>query len=210
MMPPNRTEIKDFLDRLHIFSGQRILHPSELVFFLESISSGTKQEIFKDLVFQAKFVTKTQEVMKRIGVGANGFEKLSNELQTGVSKSVALMKELSKDATWEKQFQIQFLSSDGAGLQRFMEFLGDLSWVKNWQVDGNPMPYDTRWSAGVTSNLQRNQKQLVRTSILAYLLFVAFLFIDPPATTLGWILSLGILVMLSYIVFELLQQKKSH
>jgi tetrahydromethanopterin S-methyltransferase subunit E len=42
-----------------------------------------------------------------------------------------------------------------------------------------------------------------RSAILTGILFFLFVYIDPPVTILGWILSCGIALFLVYIIFQI-------
>jgi len=46
--------------------------------------------------------------------------------------------------------------------------------------------------------------RIQRSAMLAAILFILFLLIDPPVTILGWVLSLGIAALLVYIVIQIL------
>ncbi|MEK6565960.1 MAG: hypothetical protein AABZ41_04560, partial [Bacteroidota bacterium] len=99
--------------------------------------------LFNDAIFHAKFVVKSQDVMKRIGPTGEGYDKLSTEFSASVEKASALLKTLVKEAPDEvkQQFVRMFFSMDQDSLSRLMRLFADLSWVKNWQVDGRPLPY---------------------------------------------------------------------
>jgi hypothetical protein len=45
--------------------------------------------------------------------------------------------------------------------------------------------------------------RIKRSAVLTAILFILFLFIDPPVTILGWMLSLGIAVFLVYIILQI-------
>ncbi len=175
---------------------------------------------FEELIFQAKFLVRTQEVMKRIGPGADGFEKLSTEFQSSVQKSVDALKILIDRAPEEisRKFTNNFFTRETESFDRLMKLMFDLSWIKNWQVDGKPLPYEVKPSLAssiqddaklqLISKRQEEGKSLLlsriqRSAGLAMILFVFFLLIDPPVTILGWILSLGIAAFLVYIILQI-------
>lgn len=44
--------------------------------------------------------------------------------------------------------------------------------------------------------------RIQRSAVFAGVLFFLFVYIDPPVTILGWILSVGIALFLVYIIFQ--------
>ena len=117
-----------------------------------------------------------------------------------------------------------FFAMEAESFTRLMKFYSDLSWIKNWQIDGKPLPYGTNLSKitavqeyanqqtmGKKQNSQstKSLSRIQRSAVLAALLFVLFLLIDPPVTVLGWILSLGIAALLVYIVTQIAFLTKS-
>jgi hypothetical protein len=103
---------------------------------------------------------------------------------------------------------------------RLMKLLSDLSWIKNWQVDGKPLPYEMK--SDVKLSLQNIEEgnvhgekinlilvQIQKSAVLCAILFLLFLLIDSPVTIFGWILSLGIAVFLMYIIFQIYSLQKT-
>jgi hypothetical protein len=97
---------------------------------------------------------------------------------------------------------------------RLMKLFSDLSWIKRWQVDGKPLPYETKSAVMLDYQDGTKEKELgekasvplvriQKSALSGAILFVLFLFIDPPVTIFGWILSLGIAVFLVYIILQI-------
>lgn len=139
---PVSPRISEFLRELEQYSKRKPEFPAELASLIEAASPG-RTALFNDAMFHAKFVVKSQEVMKRIGPTGEGYEKLSTEFSASVEKASALLKTLVKEAPDEvkQQFVRMFFSMDHDSFSRLMKLFADLSWVKNWQVDGRTMPY---------------------------------------------------------------------
>ena len=112
---------------------------------------------------------------------------------------------------------------EAEGFLRLMKLYSDLSWIKNWQIDGRPLPYE-RESLITTVrrdpvNRQIKEKQLnqsakslariQKSAMLGVILFILFLLIDPPVTILGWIISLWIAVLLVYIVVQIVLYQRT-
>ncbi len=104
---------------------------------------------------------------------------------------------------------------DTDSFERLMKLYSDLSWIKNWQIDGKSLPYEkhftvksgnhTKAEEGKSEPLIRIQKSAVSIAII----FILFLLIDPPVTVIGWILSLGIAVFLVYIIVQVVILKRT-
>jgi hypothetical protein len=103
---------------------------------------------FEELIFQAKFLVRTQEIMRRIGPGAEGFQKLYTAFQSGMKKSIDILKILISGATAEfaQKFVETFLTMKNESIDRLTNLFTDLSWVKNWQIDGKPLPHEKKIS----------------------------------------------------------------
>ena len=79
-----RLEMKDFIDELEIYAKRKLNYPVEVGELLQIVMQTELVAEFEDLIFQAKFLVRTQEIMKRISPGMDGFEKLSTEFQSSV------------------------------------------------------------------------------------------------------------------------------
>ena len=138
----NPSRISDFLRKLEQHANGKLEYPEELAGLIEAASPG-RARVFDDAVFHAKFVVKVQEVMKRVGPTGEGYDKLSSEFSASVEKATALLKTLVKEAPddFKERFIKRFLSLDQDSLSHLMKLFVDLSWIKNWQVDGKRTPY---------------------------------------------------------------------
>jgi len=111
-----------------------------------------------------------------------------------------------------------FLSAEANGIENFLKLASDLRWINNWQVDGMPLPYEQNdlpsmgsenrgdWKLKSAGKSKAGENPLARIrngAALAAVLAVLSSLIDPPATILGWTLSVVILVLLVYIVLQL-------
>jgi hypothetical protein len=116
-------------------------YPDEVGELLDGAVLGVRLPVFEDLIFQAKFVTKTLGVMKRIGADGEGYEKLATEFGSSLEKISTLLRELSKayPSEDEEQFRATFLAFDQESLAKLLDLMGDLALVKNWTVDGHTL-----------------------------------------------------------------------
>lgn len=186
--------------------GKRPLNQREALGLLLDRASEGMEQVFLDACFQAKFLVRAQEVMRRIGRNGEGFDKMAAEFQAGVERTTGLLRTLVKDAPEPLRHRItkEYLQLQPEALQRFLGLCADLARVKNWEVDGRPLPFapEPRNPAGSTASPMRTDvmKNLLRASRLAFLLFILLLIIEGPVTILGWITACAIVAL--FIVVE--------
>jgi hypothetical protein len=137
-----RAETLDFLRELERFSERSLKYPNDVGCLLEAAVQDRKMDIFNEAIFLAKFITKSLGVMKRIGVDAEGYDKLSAEFQSCLSKITSLLKEIVEGAPEEvrRSQTALFFDLTQENLDRLMSLLLDLAIVKNWVLDGNQIP----------------------------------------------------------------------
>jgi hypothetical protein len=214
-----RPDIAEFIAEVEVLSNRKLNYPLEVGGILQiALQTGLLNE-FEELIFQAKFLTQTQNVMKQIGVEAEGFKNLSKEFVAGLNKSMDLLKMLVGRAAADvtQKYSDTFFGMETESLVRLMKLFSDLSWIKNWQIDGKPLPYQKKSRIISVTNddksLQAKEVQpnnqstmllsrIQKSALIAAILMVFFLLIDPPVTVLGWILSLGITALLAYIIIQ--------
>jgi hypothetical protein len=217
-----RPDMKDFIDELEIYAKRKLNYPVEVGELLQIVIQTGLVGEFEDLIFQAKFLVRTQEIMKRIGPGMDGFEKLSTEFQSGVKKSINFLNMLVERAPSDaaRKLTDMFIVMETDCFNRLMKLFSDLSYIKNWQVDGKPLPYEMKSDGklvvqDIVAGKVREEKiilslvQIQKSALLCAILFLLFLLIDSPVTIFGWILSLGIAVFLMYIIFQIYSIKRT-
>lgn len=204
-----------FLEELQSHFGRKLAFPIEVGFLAEQAGRQGLHLVFRDAIFQAKFVTKTMEVMNRIGREGEGFDKLSSEFQNSIEKSSALLKTIVKESPEDFKQHIvrEFFGMDQESLGNFLRLLEDLSWVKNFELDGHSLPLagesadkSSRTVRGSTleqpkrPNPSAEFTRIRNGAALAILLMLLLFIIDAPVTFIGWTLSIIVVLMLFYIV----------
>ena len=131
-----------FVSALQEYSKSKLFFPATLQMLIESVAATNNRQDFESAIFNAKVAVRTQEVMRRIGSNADGFDKLSAEFQSSVEKTSTLLKEILKGSGQEKQadFNRSFFSMSPESFTERMKLFSDLAWVKNWLVDGKNPP----------------------------------------------------------------------
>ncbi|MBM4160925.1 MAG: hypothetical protein FJ217_07490 [Ignavibacteria bacterium] len=137
-----RPETSRFISELEQHANRKLNHPYEVAELLDAARESDNIRLFEDAIFHAKFITKSFGVMQRIGADGEGYDKLSAEFQLSLDKAATLIRQIAETMSEGRRqhHRALFFSLDQESLSRFMEFLDDLSLVKNWRVDGNPLP----------------------------------------------------------------------
>ena len=194
---------RQFIDDLQRYSNRKLAYPQEVGYLLDQSTLQGLDQPFRDAIFHAKFAVKTKEIMSRIGRDGEGFGKLSTEFQNSLEKTSALLKTIVKESPEDikRHFVTDFFSLDQASFANFMKLLEDLSWVKNWEVDGKPLPLND--SPVEDTSRHKNDREAIsrlrKGSILGIVLMILLLIIDPPVAYLGWGLAIIVVTLFLYI-----------
>lgn len=217
---------QQFLAELEKHAGRPLHHPEQIAALINAANARDLAQPLLDAMFHAKFTVKSQEVMRRIGPGGDGFDKLSSEFQSSIEKTKALLQTIVKESPEDekKTFVGQFFTLEQENFRRLLELCEDLARLKNWEVDGKPLPFGAPLTTplpdtslphtplphtsppfSVTNNHMTN---LIRTSRLATVLLILFFIFEPPFTILGWIVALVVLSLMIIVQFEAVQVRK--
>ncbi len=204
---------EQFLVSLEEDGKGRLLHREMMTLLLDRASEGMDQ-VFLDACFHAKFVVRTNEVMRRIGKDGEGFDKLASEFQAGIERTSNLLRTMVKDATGPLKGLLtgHYLELNPESLQRFLELCADLSRVKNWEVDGRPLPFvSSSLRAPSTAPAVRSERgpssHVRRANRVALALLVLLMVMEPPVTTIGWITAVVIAGLMLVVEVESVHPK---
>jgi len=134
--PPHpRPETESYLDALEKFAGRKFRHRSDIKVLLEL--SPSRETVFEEIVFYAKFISNAYAVLRRTGPAGEDTSRLSAEFQEKLGQSASLIRTILTDASSEVRtnFSDRFLAPSPDSLSRFLELLGELSWIKNYDND---------------------------------------------------------------------------
>lgn len=203
----------EFVRSVEASSGRPFNFPEQVAQLLECANRFGMTEVFEDASFHAKFVLRAREVMQRVGKDGDGFDKLAAEHQTSIEKTTTLIRTLVKEADEEvkQRFVKDFFALDQESFSRLNGLLADLSQVKNWQVDGKPLPWphaaqttqSSRSKASTAEPGAHEMKKVSSTIFLLLALFIAYVLLDPPVSTLGWVCVFLIVGLLIYNVLAM-------
>lgn len=80
--------------------------------------------------------------MKRIGKEGEGYEKLASEFEASINKASTMLGGLVDNLPTcaERDTLKSILELNPESFEKLLELFHDLSWVKNWLVDGKELP----------------------------------------------------------------------
>ena len=202
---------KQFLADLQAYAGHQLNFPLEVGRLLDLANSGNLGQVFRDAIFHAKFAVKSKEIIGRIGTEGEGYGKLSEEFQNSIEKTSTLLKTIVKESSddTKQHFVRNFFSLEQGSFSNLIRLLDDLAWVKNWEVDGKPVPLSGAQmvrSAG-DNEFAGTHDSVKKSSILGLVLMVILLIVDPPVSYLGWVVAILICILLLYIAVASRKQK---
>ena len=130
---------EEFLALLDAFSGHRLSRQDDLGALFELASHPDRKGVLDKLSFQAKFISKCHGIMTRIGSNGNGYDKLMAELTTSLEEAKTLLRSLLASATSDLRvhFTSTYLGMSPESFQNLLALMYDLSWYKNWNIDGS-------------------------------------------------------------------------
>jgi hypothetical protein len=199
--------IPDFLTALEADGKGPVSDREALTLLLQRASEGMAQP-FLDACFHAKFLVRSQEVMRRIGRGAEGFDLMAAEFQAGVERTMTLVRTVVKEAPTASRgrFVQSYLQTDGESFARFLALCSDLARIKNWEVDGRTLPFagggpEPPVVSNASSSRTDTMKDVLRASRLALLVFILLLIFEGPTSILGWIAAFIIVGLFVVIEF---------
>lgn len=128
---------KSLLSEITALSGNSLQRAMDLGTLLELAVLHSRQDVLEDLAFSAKFLTKSFELMQRIGKDGNGYEKLAAEFTAQVTKSQSLLRAMvaGTDPMTSAHFSGNYLEMNTLTLENLMKLYHDLSWYKNYRID---------------------------------------------------------------------------
>jgi hypothetical protein len=209
-----QTSTRQFIDDLQRYSNRKLVYPQEVGYLLDQATLRGLDQPLRDAIFHAKFAVKTKEIMGRIGRDGEGFDKLSAEFENSIEKTSTLLKTIVKESPEEikQHFIRDFFSLDQVSFGNFIKLLEDLGWVKNYEIDGRPLPllgspskrlpHNRNEQPSKESVAEQSLEDIARirnAAAFGIVLMILLLFVDPPVTILGWGLIIIVMLLLMYV-----------
>ncbi|MFZ1976664.1 MAG: hypothetical protein WAV76_01805, partial [Bacteroidota bacterium] len=138
-----KEETKEFIRELEDYAGRNLHYARELGILMETVRQTGMIGDLDDILLRSKFIVKTLEIIKRIGPNAEGAKKLEAEFQAGVGDVTASVKKITARLP-EREAEIfdnAFFAVREKCLDDFIGLLADFAVIKNWTLDGKPLPF---------------------------------------------------------------------
>ncbi len=128
---------KNLVSEIMAASGNSLKRAMDLGTLIELSVQHGRQERMDDLAFSSKFISKSFDLMQRIGKEGNGYDKLAGEFAAQVKRSQEVLSELlaPADAITKAHFRSHYLEMNTLTMTNLMQLYHDLSWYKNYLID---------------------------------------------------------------------------
>ena len=125
------------LSALDALSGRTLLRRDDLGVLLDLGLTDKRRTMLDELSFDAKFVDRTQRIIRRIGPDAQGYDSLSRELNEALQRVRASLRALLGEAPGEERLRIEerYFRLTAGGFENLLALCHDLAWYKNWLID---------------------------------------------------------------------------
>lgn len=129
-----------YIRSVEAFSRRAFSYRAEIIDLLATCRARGQQQMFDDLVFNAKFVSNALAILKRVGADNADAAKLGAELREMLEKTTTLLRTIVKESPdpGRQKFLDAFLTLSQSSMSNLTVLLAELSWVKNFMLDKNP------------------------------------------------------------------------
>jgi hypothetical protein len=133
-LSPSTLELLRVLENM---SGSRLRRREDLGTLVELATRYQLNTTLEELVFQAKFISKSYGIMKRIGKGGEGYERLSKEFSGSIRNAIELTRALVQAAPEDvrSHFAERYFPLTTDGVEEFLALANDLRRYKDWLLD---------------------------------------------------------------------------
>jgi hypothetical protein len=132
-----KKETRDLLASLNSPSHRMLANKDDLGTLLELGSTEPASFLLAQLAFEAKFISKTSGIMKRIGKDGEGYDRVLQEFTLSLERGRSLLLRMIEYAPvpTQEEFRQRYLAMTPDGLQHLLSLCADLTRYKNWQID---------------------------------------------------------------------------
>ena len=128
---------KLFISEIEQFTHRRFKSKSKIEYLIQLSENKDVKPIFEELIFIAKFVSNAHRLLNREGIGDFDTEKLLNEYKINIQKASSLLTEVISNAPNDVKDEFLAINKINSyqSLEDFLEFMNELSWIKNYYLD---------------------------------------------------------------------------
>jgi phosphoglycerate-specific signal transduction histidine kinase len=134
---PASSDAAGFVRAAEAFASRTFRFREEITGLLEHCRQRGQQQLFDDLVFNAKFITNAFQILRRVGADNADTAKLSVELRDMMEKTTTILRTVVKEMPAERRarYTSAFLDLTHGSLGELTALLAELAWVKNYMLD---------------------------------------------------------------------------
>ncbi len=135
MIISNTTKL--FISEIEQFTQRRLKFKLKIEYLIQLSENEDVKIIFEELIFIAKFISNTHRLLNRAGIGNFDTEKLLNEYKINIQKASSLLTEIISNAPNDVRDEFLLINRFNSykDLENFLEFMNELSWIKNYYLD---------------------------------------------------------------------------
>ena len=145
-----RNDIENYLAMVERYAGKKLRYRAELGMLMAFAHTSSRAADFERVVFLAKFVTRGFDILRRSGIPTSDTKYLADEVRKNLEEVVTLLRNLcsvNPDAA-DAVFGDRFFALSHESLALLQEFLSELTWIKNYSLEGHPLPIGSSPRAG--------------------------------------------------------------
>lgn len=118
------------------FAQRKLQYFEHLSRLVDSANQNDNRAKFDELIFLAKFVTNSWNILDRVGGDSQETAKIRMEFTDNLQKAQAIINNLTEDDLMFSHFR-EITTPEA--LQRFRAFIHELSWVQNYYIERKAM-----------------------------------------------------------------------
>jgi len=140
-----RSATDAYLTGVELFARRKLLYRKEIGVLVDLAESASLQTLFDELIFLAKFASSASNILTRSGMHGDETAKLSSEFAESLRKVSSVLELLVANAPADVAggCRRSFLDLSPESMNRLMALLYELSWIKNYSLDGHPPPFSS-------------------------------------------------------------------
>ena len=125
------------LAELDTLSSRRLTRREDLGLLLELAEESGQRPALEELSFYGKFVSRSYQIMQRIGRDGEGYDRLNSEFLNALERCRSHMRVLASSAPVQTKDRLDrtYLQLSPSSLEAIVALANDLSWYKNWLLD---------------------------------------------------------------------------
>ncbi|MBI5476842.1 MAG: hypothetical protein HY964_08920 [Ignavibacteriales bacterium] len=133
----NLSSAAEYVRQVEEFAGKKFKYFEEIYRLVETADKKNLNSKLDDLLFVAKFIVKANNILIRVGPGQQDTEKMTVEYALNLNKAVLIIDEIAGDSIASLNRMVDDLRGLNSGdrLDSFINFMYELSWLKNYTLD---------------------------------------------------------------------------